>query len=45
MDNEIEDIEQQWLDEAERRLADYRLGKTVARSAEDVFSEIEEQFR
>ncbi len=44
MNKAINDIEQQWLDEAERRLADYRLGKTTVRPAEDVFSEIEEQF-
>jgi len=44
MNKEIDDIEQQWLDEAERRLLDYRSGKTTARSSEDVFSEIEEQF-
>ena len=39
-----EDIEQQWLDEAERRLLDYRSGKTTARPAEEVFSEIKQQF-
>ncbi len=39
-----QDVEQQWLDEAERRLLDYRSGKTTARPAEEIFSEIEQKF-
>ena len=35
-----EDAEELWLDEAERRLADYGAGKTKARSVDDVISEI-----
>ena len=35
-----EDIEQAWLDEAEKRLAAYRNGKTSSRPGEDVFDEI-----
>ena len=34
------DIEQAWLDEAEKRLAAYRNGRTSTRSGEDVFDEI-----
>ena len=34
------DVEQAWLDEAERRLAAYRRGETTARPAEDVFEAI-----
>jgi len=42
LENEDEgDVEQAWLDEAERRLAAYRRGeKTTARPAEDVFEAI-----
>lgn len=36
-----EDVEELWLDETERRLADYDAGKTEARSADEVFAEIE----
>ena len=35
-----EDIEQAWLDEAEKRLAAYSNGKTSSRPGEDVFDEI-----
>jgi putative addiction module component (TIGR02574 family) len=34
------DVEQQWLDEAERRLAAYRRGETTAHPGEDVFEAI-----
>ncbi len=34
------DIEQAWLDEAERRLLAYRSGQTTARPGEEVFDEI-----
>ena len=34
------DVEQAWLDEAERRLAAYRRGETNACPAEDVFEAI-----
>ena len=34
------DIEQEWLDEAERRLSAYRRGQTASRSGEEVFDEI-----
>ncbi|MCH9025559.1 MAG: addiction module protein [Proteobacteria bacterium] len=30
------DVEQQWLDEAERRLAAYRSGQTTAHSGEEI---------
>lgn len=40
---EDQDAEQVWLDEAERRLSDYRSGKTTARPANEVFSEIEQK--
>jgi putative addiction module component (TIGR02574 family) len=40
---EDEDVEELWLDEAERRLADYDAGKTKARPADEVFSEIEKK--
>lgn len=30
------DVEQQWLDEAERRLAAYRSGETTAHSGEEI---------
>ena len=35
-----EDAEGLWLDEAERRLADYDAGKTESRPVDDVISEI-----
>ncbi len=34
------DIEQAWLDEAEKRLVAYRNGQTTARPGEEVFDEI-----
>lgn len=34
------DVEQAWLDEAERRLAAYRSGETTARPTEEVFEAI-----
>jgi len=34
------DIEQAWLDEAEKRLVAYRNGQTTARSGDDIFDEI-----
>ena len=34
------DVEQAWLDEAERRLAAYRRGDTAARPGEEVFEAI-----
>jgi putative addiction module component (TIGR02574 family) len=34
------DIEQAWLDEAEKRLLAYRNGQTTARPGEEVFDEI-----
>jgi len=34
------DIEQAWLDEAEKRLMAYRVGQTTARPGEEVFDEI-----
>ncbi|MDZ7770194.1 MAG: addiction module protein [Woeseiaceae bacterium] len=34
------DIEQAWLDEAEKRLSGHRSGRTTARPGEDVFDEI-----
>ncbi len=40
---EDQDAEQVWLDEAERRLSDYRSGKTTTRPANEVFSEIEQK--
>jgi len=42
---EDQDAEQVWLDEAERRLSDYRSGKTTARPANEVFTEIEQKLR
>lgn len=36
-----EDADELWLDEAERRLADYDAGRTEARPADEVFDEIE----
>lgn len=40
---EDEDVEELWLDEAERRLADYDAGKIKSRPADEVFSEIEKK--
>jgi len=37
--------EQSWLDEAERRLADYRAGVTEARPAFDVFADVERRLK
>ncbi len=34
------DIEQAWLDEAEKRLSAYRNGQTISRPGEEVFDEI-----
>jgi len=34
------DIEQAWLDEAEKRLSAYRSGQTTARPGEEIFDEI-----
>ena len=34
------DVEQQWLDEAERRLAAYRRGETTAYPGEEIFEAI-----
>lgn len=34
------DVEQQWLDEAERRLAAYRRGETTAHPGEEIFEAI-----
>ncbi len=34
------DIEQAWLDEAEKRLLAYRAGQTTTRPGEEVFDEI-----
>ena len=44
-EGEDEDVEQLWLDEVERRLSDYDSGKTTARPAEEVFSELEKKLR
>lgn len=38
-----EDAEEQWLDEAERRLSDYDAGRTEARPVDEVISEIEQK--
>lgn len=40
---EEQNIEKVWLDEAERRLSDYRSGKTTACPAEEVFAEVEQK--
>lgn len=40
---EDEDVEELWLDEAERRLSEYDAGKTEARAADEVFAEIEKK--
>lgn len=34
------DVEQQWLDEAEKRLADYRRGQVASHPGEEVFEAI-----
>ena len=39
------EIEQLWLDEAERRLEDYRAGRSEGIPAEDVFREAEDLAR
>ena len=41
--SKFKEIERLWLDEAERRLADYDAGKTLAREAEEVIAEIEQK--
>ena len=41
--NKDEDVSSLWLDEAEQRLADFDAGKTDARDADKVFSEVERQ--
>lgn len=33
------DVEAAWIEEAERRYADYRAGRVTARDAEEVFAE------
>ena len=38
-----EDVSSLWLDEAEQRLAEFDAGKTDARDADEVFSEVERQ--
>lgn len=38
-----EDVEELWLNEAERRLSEYDAGKTEARPADEVFAEIEKK--
>lgn len=40
---EDQDAEQFWLDEVERRLNDYRAGKTAARVAEEIFFQVEQK--
>jgi putative addiction module component (TIGR02574 family) len=42
---EEQEIEQMWLDEAERRLAAYGKGTIPARSASEVFAEAYERIR
>lgn len=42
---EDEDANEQWLDEAERRLAEYDTGKTEAASADDALREIEQNLK
>ena len=39
------DVEEEWLLEAERRYQRYRAGKTQARPAEQVFSEIKARLK
>ena len=38
-----EDADELWLDEAERRLADYDAGRTEARPADEILDEIEKK--
>lgn len=38
-----EDVSDFWLQEAEKRLADYDAGKTSAQDADELFSEIERE--
>ncbi len=40
-----EDVSSLWLDEAEQRLAEFDAGKTDARDADEVFSEVERQLK
>ena len=40
-----EEVESLWLDEAERRIRDYRTGRVKAISAHDVLKEAEERLR
>jgi putative addiction module component (TIGR02574 family) len=40
-----EDVDELWMDEAERRLNRYDEGTSEARDADEVISEIERQFR
>ncbi len=40
-----EDVSSLWLDEAEQRLAELDAGKTDARDADEVFSEVERQLK
>jgi len=44
-ESEEQEIEQLWLDEAERRLAAYRAGTIPARAAREVFAEAPERAR
>ena len=44
-EGEDEDVEELWLDEAERRLSEYDAGKSQARPADEVFAEIEKKLR
>jgi len=39
------DAEQGWLDEAERRLGRYQTGATQARSAGEVFADLEQRLK
>ena len=43
--SEEQEIEQLWLDEAERRLAAYRAGTIPARAAGEVFAETYERIK
>lgn len=38
-----EDVDELWLDEAERRLSEYDAGNSEARPADEVFAEIEKK--
>ena len=42
-EEEDQNVEQLWLDEVERRLADYDSGKTTARPAEEVFAKLKKK--